>query len=55
VFRAKEDQILEHYDVMDKNAGTYRIPIERAKDLLIQRGIPGGTIAPVTPAPTVKK
>jgi hypothetical protein len=55
VFRAKEDQILQHYDVMDKNAGTYRIPIERAKTLLLERGIPGGTIAPATPVPAVKK
>jgi hypothetical protein len=55
VFRAKEDQILENYDVMDKNAGTYRIPIDRAKDLLIQRGIPGGTVMPAAPAPAVKK
>jgi hypothetical protein len=55
VFRAKEDQILEHYDVMDKNAGTYRIPIERAKELLIQRGIPGGTVTPAAAAPAVKK
>jgi hypothetical protein len=55
VFREKEDQVLEHYDVMDKNAGTYRIPIERAKELLIQRGIPGGTVTPAAAAPAVKK
>jgi hypothetical protein len=55
VFRAKEDQVLEHYDVMDKNAGTYRIPIERAKALILERGIPGGTIAPAAPSPAVKK
>jgi hypothetical protein len=53
VFREKEDEILEHYDVMDKNAGTYRIPIDRAKELLLERGIPGGTPTPAaaeTPA-----
>ena len=54
-FRAKEDQILENYDVMDKNLGTYRIPIERAKELVLQHGIPGGTVMPATPAPVVKK
>lgn len=55
VFRAKEDQILDQYDVMDKNTGTYRIPIERAKELVLQRGIPGGTVMPTTLSPAVKK
>ena len=55
-FRDKEDAILEHYDVMDKNAGTYRIPIERAKQLLLERGIPGGALTPApATAPAVKK
>jgi hypothetical protein len=49
VFRDKEDEILATYGWMDKNAGTVRIPIDRAKDLLLQRGIPGGV--PMTPAP----
>jgi len=53
-FRDKEDEILEHYDVMDKNAGTYRIPIERAKELLLERGIPGGALTAETPAAPAK-
>jgi hypothetical protein len=39
-FRAKEDQTLSMYDYVDKNAGTVRIPIDRAMDLIAQRGLP---------------
>jgi hypothetical protein len=48
-FREKEDAILTTYDWIDKNAGTVRIPIDRAKALLLERGIPGGTAMPVAP------
>jgi len=50
-FREEEDQKLTTYGVMDKNAGTYRIPIDRAKDLILQRGIPGGTAMSTNTAP----
>ena len=36
---AREDLLLEHYTYVDKNAGTIRIPIERAMELIVQRGI----------------
>lgn len=39
-FRAREDEALHTYGWVDRNAGTVRIPIERAKDLLIERGLP---------------
>jgi hypothetical protein len=39
-FRAEEENLLTTYGVADKNAGTYRIPIERAKDLLLKQGLP---------------
>jgi hypothetical protein len=39
-FRADEETRLTTYGVADKNAGTYRIPIEKAKELLLQRGLP---------------
>ena len=56
VFREHEDEILDGYGVMDKNTGTYRIPIDRAKELLLQKGIPGGNANMVpAPAPAVKK
>jgi hypothetical protein len=37
--RAHEREVLTTYGWADQNAGTIRIPIERAKDLLIQRGL----------------
>jgi len=38
--RLREEDILSTYDYVDRNAGTVRIPIERAMDLLVQRGLP---------------
>jgi hypothetical protein len=38
--RLKEEQTLSSYDYIDRNAGTVRIPIERAMDLIAQRGLP---------------
>jgi len=50
-FRAQEQDVLSTYGWVDKNAGVVRIPIERAKALLLERGFPvrGAT------APEVKK
>jgi hypothetical protein len=38
--RLKEEQTLATYGWVDQNAGTVRIPIERAMDLIAQRGLP---------------
>jgi hypothetical protein len=38
--RLREEDILSTYDYVDKNAGTVRVPIDRAMDLLVQRGLP---------------
>ena len=38
--RSQEDQILDTYGWVDKNAGTVRIPIEQAMKLTLQRGLP---------------
>jgi hypothetical protein len=38
--RLKEENKLSTYDYIDKNAGTVRIPIDRAMDLIAQRGLP---------------
>lgn len=35
-----EEDTLSTYDYVDKNAGTIRIPIDRAMDLLVQKGLP---------------
>ena len=39
-FRATEAQRLEHYGWTDQAAGAVHIPIDRAKDLLLERGLP---------------
>ena len=39
-FRAKEEAELKSYGWIDRKAGTARIPIDRAMDLLVQRGLP---------------
>jgi hypothetical protein len=38
--RMKEEQQLYSYGWVDQQAGTVHIPIERAMDLLVQRGLP---------------
>jgi hypothetical protein len=37
---AKEDLLLDHYSSVDGQPGTVRIPIERAMELIAQRGLP---------------
>jgi hypothetical protein len=38
-FREQEEVILNSYGLMDQNAGTYRIPIDRAKELVLERNL----------------
>jgi hypothetical protein len=38
--RVREDHILSSYAWVDKNAGTVRVPIDRAIDLLAAKGLP---------------
>lgn len=38
--RLNEEDRLSTYDYIDKDAGTVRIPIDRAMDLLVERGLP---------------
>lgn len=44
--RAAEDDILEGYGWVDREAGTVRIPIERAMDLVVKEGLPARAPAP---------
>jgi hypothetical protein len=39
-FRQRESVELNEYGWVDRNAGTVRIPIDHAKELLLQRGLP---------------
>lgn len=38
--RAREDQVLDSYSWVDKNEGVVRIPIDRAMQLTVERGLP---------------
>jgi hypothetical protein len=38
--RRREDEILRTYGWVDKNAGVVRVPVDRAIDLLTERGLP---------------
>jgi hypothetical protein len=57
--RIKEEKVLYSYGWVDEKAGTVHIPIERAMDLLVQRGLPvraqGTANAAAAPSPTGKK
>jgi hypothetical protein len=55
-FRAQEEHILTSFSWMDQNAGTIRIPIAQAKDLLLERGLPtrNDVVAPAAPVKEVK-
>src|SRR5215469_9262906 len=44
-----QDSQLEGYDWVDKNKGIVRIPIERAMDLIAERGLP---VRPASATPT---
>lgn len=44
--RAAEDAVLSSYDWVDRANGIVRIPIERAIDLLVERGLPARDINP---------
>jgi hypothetical protein len=39
-FIEEQDQKLATYDWVDKNKGTVRIPIDRAMELIVERGLP---------------
>ena len=47
--RAEEDAILHSYGWIDREGGVVRIPIERAMELLAERGLPSP--APQAPVP----
>lgn len=52
-FRDREEQTIGHYGVIDQAAGTVHVPIDRAKELLLERGLPvrgqAAAQAPATP------
>jgi hypothetical protein len=51
-FRQAEDKTLSSYAWIDKTAGTVRLPLERAKELVFERGLPiRAAAAPAAAAP----
>jgi hypothetical protein len=52
-FRLKEEQTLNSYGWVDEKAGLVRIPIERAMQLVAQRGLPTVPKAGIVPASAV--
>lgn len=52
--REAEDNVLQTYGWIDKNAGVVRIPVARALDLIAQRGLPNWGAAPAPTAQTGK-
>jgi hypothetical protein len=53
-FRTTEEETLHTYGWQDKNAGVVRLPIDRAKELVLERGFPVAGSAPAATA-EVKK
>jgi hypothetical protein len=49
--REAEDAYLTQYFVLDKNSGKVNIPIDRAMQLVVQKGLPAMQAAPGTPLP----
>jgi hypothetical protein len=52
--RLNEEQTLSTYDYIDQKAGTVRIPIDRAMELIAQRGLPVRKEG-APPAPTAQE
>lgn len=50
-YRKQEAKLLDHYAWVDKNAGTVRIPVDRAIELLAARGLPHRAQTPAAPTP----
>jgi hypothetical protein len=49
LLRAREEVELNNYGWVNKEAGVVRIPIERAMELLVERGLPEPRREPQTP------
>jgi hypothetical protein len=51
-FQKEESEILSSYGVVDKEQGLYRIPIQEAMRLTLQRGLPAVAAPVVTASPS---
>jgi len=48
--RAEEDAVLQHYGWVNAENGVVRIPLERAMELVLERGLPQRTAEQPTPS-----
>jgi hypothetical protein len=48
---AREDLLLTHYSYVDQSQGKLRIPIDRAMELIVERGLPVASQAPASTGP----
>ena len=53
--RAQEDEILHSYGWVDRNTGVVRMPVERAMQMVAERGVPVWPPVPPQPAQTMEK
>ncbi len=53
--RAQEDTVLTTYGWVDRAGGVARIPIQRAEEILVQRGLPPAKVVAPTPVAGVGK
>jgi hypothetical protein len=56
--RAQEDALLKSYGWVNRTAGSVHIPIDRAMEIVLERGVPGGkpmAAAPPAQAPAGQK
>lgn len=53
--REQEDETLSSYGWVDRNAGVVRMPIDRAMQMVAERGVPAWAPAPPQPAQTMEK
>ncbi|MEW6733373.1 MAG: hypothetical protein AB1489_18745 [Acidobacteriota bacterium] len=53
--RAAEEEIINSYGWVDRDKGVVRLPIERAIDLLVERGLPVRTTPAETASPDTNK
>jgi hypothetical protein len=53
--RLREENTLSTYDYVDKSAGTVRIPIDRAMELIAERGLPARSQGTATAATDAAK
>lgn len=52
-FRKEEAEILSTYGVVDRDKGVFRIPIDEAMKLMLQRGLPAAGDPAASPLPAV--